>query len=69
MYTGHDSDPTIVFEPMASQDLWIWHCFFGLPGSLDDINILQRSHLFAKLASGDAPACNLSVNGLDYTMG
>jgi hypothetical protein len=68
MYTGHHIDPTIVLA-VSLLDLWIWHCFFGLLGSLNDINILQRSRLFAKLASGDAPACNLSVNGLDYTMG
>ena len=34
-----------------------------------DINVLQRSHLFAQLASGDAPACNYTVNGYDHTMG
>jgi hypothetical protein len=43
--------------------------FFGLPGSLSDINVLHRSPLFAKLAGGDAPACNCKVNGYDYTMG
>jgi hypothetical protein len=29
-------------EAVASEDLWIWHCFFHLPGSLDDVNVLQR---------------------------
>lgn len=68
-YCGHYRDPTIILEAVASQDLWIWHCFFGLPGSLNDINVLQRSHLFARLASGDAPACNFIVNGHAYDMG
>ena len=68
-FTGHHRDPTIVLEAVASEDLWIWHCFFGLPGTLNDINVLQRSHLFARLASGDAPACNYTVNGHEYTMG
>uniref|UniRef100_A0A453KBU7 DDE Tnp4 domain-containing protein n=1 Tax=Aegilops tauschii subsp. strangulata TaxID=200361 RepID=A0A453KBU7_AEGTS len=31
--------------------------------------VLQRSHLFAQLASGKAPSCNYTVNGHDYTMG
>jgi hypothetical protein len=30
---------TIVLEAVASQDLWICHIFFGLPGSLNDINV------------------------------
>jgi hypothetical protein len=42
--------------------------FFELLGSLNDINVLYRSHLFAKLASEEAPACNYKVNGHDYTM-
>jgi hypothetical protein len=58
-----------VLEAVASHDLWIWHCFFGLPGSLNDINVLHRSPLLAKLASGEAPACNYKVNGHDYTIG
>jgi hypothetical protein len=55
-----------VLEAIASQNLWIWHWFFGLPGSLTDIN---RSHLFSKLANGEAPVCNYKVNDHDYTMG
>ena len=31
--------------------------------------MLQRSHLFARLASGDAPACNYTINGHEYTKG
>ena len=31
--------------------------------------MLRRSHLFAQVASGKAPACNYTVNGHDYTMG
>jgi len=54
-YTGHKREPTIILEAVASKDLWIWHAFFGLPGSLNDINVLHRSHLFSKLAEGEAP--------------
>jgi hypothetical protein len=43
--------------------------FFGLPGSINNISVLHRSHLFAKLASGEAPTSNYKVNGHDYTMG
>ena len=38
--------------------------FFGMSGTLDDINVLQRSHLFARLASGDAPACKYTIPSL-----
>jgi hypothetical protein len=68
-YCGKSHDPTIVLEAIVSQDLLIWHCFFGLPGSLNDTNVLQRSHLFAWLASDDAPAYNYIINGHEYNMG
>ena len=60
--------PTIILEAVASNDLWIWHAFFGMPGSHNDINVLHRSHLFAKLAEGTAPEVNYTINGHDYTM-
>jgi hypothetical protein len=69
MYCGKSRDATIVLEAVASQDLWIWHAFFGLPGTLNDINILNRSPLFARLVKGDAPPCNYKVMNNEYTMG
>jgi hypothetical protein len=34
-----------------------------------DISVLQRSHLFSRLVSDDAPACNYTVIGHEYNMG
>lgn len=68
-YQGRQGHPTIILEAVASRDLWIWHAFFGLPGSLNDINVLDRSQLFTRLAKGQAPPCDYKVNGNDYTMG
>ncbi|XP_010428466.1 PREDICTED: uncharacterized protein LOC104713084 isoform X2 [Camelina sativa] len=45
-YTRGSGKPTIVLEAVASQDLWIWHAFFGPPGILNDINVLDRSPVF-----------------------
>ena len=68
-YKGHVDKPTIILEAVASHDLRIWYAFFGMPGSHNDINVLHRSPLFAKLAEGAAPQVNYSINGHDYTMG
>ncbi|KAK3183446.1 hypothetical protein Dsin_030732 [Dipteronia sinensis] len=69
MYVGHVKEPTIILEAMASYDLWIWNAFFGLPGSHNDINVLDRSPLFKDLSEGRAPLVNYSINGHHYTMG
>ncbi|KAK3222189.1 hypothetical protein Dsin_009214 [Dipteronia sinensis] len=66
MYTDHIHKPTIILEAIGSYDLWIWHAFFGLPGDLNDINVLERSSAFAQLAQGRAPAVNYSINGHEY---
>jgi hypothetical protein len=40
MYRGHKKEPTIILEAIASKDLCIWHAFFRMPDSHNDINVL-----------------------------
>lgn len=68
-YRGHHKKPTIILEAVASHDLWVWHAFFGMPGSCNDINVLHRSPVFDNLSSGHAPEVNFTVNGREYNMG
>jgi hypothetical protein len=37
-FQGHKKDSTIILEVVANQDTWIWHAFFGMPGSCNDID-------------------------------
>ena len=59
----------MVLEAVATQDLWIWHSFFGMPGTHNDINVLQCSLVFAKLVEGHSPPVNFEVNGRHYNNG
>ncbi|KAF8394583.1 hypothetical protein HHK36_020797 [Tetracentron sinense] len=68
MYFGHIHELTIILEAVTSYDLWIWHVFFGLPRSHNDINVLERSSVFTDLTDGRAVVVNYSVNGNDYTI-
>ncbi|XP_024010848.1 uncharacterized protein LOC112086208 [Eutrema salsugineum] len=65
-YTRGAGKPTIVLETVASQDLWIWHAFFGPPGTLNDINVLDRSPVFDDILQGKAPKVDYFVNGRQY---
>jgi hypothetical protein len=66
---GDHQFPTIMLEAVASQDLWIWHAFFGPPGSLNDINVLNQSTLFLRERNGTAPNSSFVVNGRYYKRG
>ncbi|XP_019087475.1 PREDICTED: uncharacterized protein LOC104728272 [Camelina sativa] len=67
-YSRGSGKPTIVLEVVASQDLWIWHAFFGPPGTLNDINALDRSPVFDDILEGRAPRVKYVVNGRQYKM-
>ena len=68
-YTGKEKMPTVILEAVASYDLWIWHAFFGLPGALNDINVLDRSHVFDDLMNGRTPEVEFVINGNKYNKG
>jgi hypothetical protein len=59
----------VVLEAVADQDLWIWHAFFGMAGSHNDINVLQCSNVFSRLVEGHAPPVNLFINDHEYNKG
>ncbi|XP_057760075.1 uncharacterized protein LOC130980406 [Arachis stenosperma] len=53
--SGYRGVATIVLEVVASSDLWIWHAFFGVSGSNNDINVLDRSPVFDDILNDRAP--------------
>ena len=62
-FVGKNQVPEVVLEAIASNDLWIWHCHFGVPGSCNDINVLDRSEFLQKLSAGEFPEIPYRVGG------
>ncbi|XP_057774808.1 uncharacterized protein LOC130993788 [Salvia miltiorrhiza] len=62
-------EPTIILEAIASQDLWIWHAFFGVAGSNNDINVLNQSTLFNDVLLGNESAVHFVANNFHHTRG
>ncbi|GKB69528.1 ALP1-like protein, partial [Tanacetum coccineum] len=50
-----ESEPFILLEAFTSQDLWIWHVFFGVAGLNNDVNVLCQSPVLNDLKVGKAP--------------
>nr|XP_015611124.1 uncharacterized protein LOC107278835 [Oryza sativa Japonica Group] len=70
MYTrGENGTATIILEAVASHDRWIWHAYFGVAGSNNDINVINQSPVFTDLLWGRAPRVNFMVNGHWYDKG
>lgn len=56
--------PTVTLEAIRDQSLWIWHALFGIPGYLNDINVVEASPLTQKVANGEYPApVEYRING------
>ncbi|GJU47596.1 ALP1-like protein [Tanacetum coccineum] len=65
----HGPDPFILLEAIASNDLWIWHAFFGVSRINNDVNVLRQSPLFNDLKSGRAPDVSFVANNVRYKRG
>ena len=50
-HTGKEKAPTLILEAICVPDLFIYYSFFGSPGSLNDINILDKSSIVSALLS------------------
>jgi hypothetical protein len=61
--------PTLILEVVASHDLRIWHAFFGVARSNNDINVLNQSPLFFYALKGEVAQIHFSVNGNEYNTG
>ena len=52
-HRNKDKEITNILEAIATHDTWIWHAFFGMPGSCNDLNVLDNSPFIANLMRGD----------------
>ena len=48
-YKGKEKRKTVVMEAICDPEMYVWYFNFGHPGSLNDINILDRSSIMAAI--------------------
>jgi len=67
--SGKEKYPTIGLEAVVDGCLYFWPAYFGVPGSQNDINVVDQSNLFQNLVEGKAPLVHFIVNNKLYDMG
>ncbi|XP_071704294.1 uncharacterized protein [Rutidosis leptorrhynchoides] len=66
---GDHGYPKIMLEAVASYDNWIWHAYFGMAGSNNDLNVLNASPLFDSLLTDTAPQVPYEIGDVDFDRG
>jgi hypothetical protein len=61
-----DGNMSIILEAIANRDLHSWHIFSGLPGSNNDLNVLDRSSLIHNMLTSEARDMSFQVNESNY---
>ncbi|XP_047949251.1 uncharacterized protein LOC125195094 [Salvia hispanica] len=56
----------MILEAVADYRLRIWHAYFGVARSNNDINVLHSSHLFNDECQGEGPTVRFVANGMQY---
>ena len=67
--SGKENAPTIILQAVADSECRIWHHYFGMPGSNNDINVLERSNILHSAMNGKSPGVRFNVNNNEYSMG
>lgn len=65
-YQDKSGKRSVILEAIATQDIWIWHAYVGLPVSSNDLNVLDRYLLVGNLIRGAASQVEYAVNNKLY---
>jgi hypothetical protein len=68
-FKWHKKDSTIILEAVVDHEIWIWHAFFGMPGSCNDFNVLRRPPLMTRIELCEGPQVEFEANGHKYQYG
>lgn len=68
-YGNRKGQKSIILEAVAGFDTWVWHAFFGIAGSQNDLNVLGQSPVFNDVLRGEGPNITYEINHTFYQNG
>lgn len=66
---GKEKKPTIKMEAVCDHHLWFWHASYGYAGTMNDINVMDRSPLLARFADGRFAVVENEAGTVPYSIG
>lgn len=57
---------SIILEAVTGFDTWVWHAFFEVARSQNDLNVLGQSLVFNDILRGEAPNITYQINNTVY---
>jgi len=51
-FQGKEKYASLALESVVDYNLWFWDASFGFPGTMNDINIWERSSLLESMLNG-----------------
>ncbi|XP_008223137.1 PREDICTED: uncharacterized protein LOC103322956 [Prunus mume] len=68
-YGNRKGQKSIILEAVAGFDTWVWHAFFGVVGSQNDLNVLDQSPVFNDVLRDEGPTITYQINNIVYQNG
>ncbi|CAL8149741.1 unnamed protein product [Prunus armeniaca] len=68
-YRNRKCQKSIIFEAVAGFDTWVWHAFFRVAGSQNNLNVLGQSPVFNDVLKVEAPNITYQINNTVYQTG
>ncbi|CAL2252951.1 unnamed protein product [Prunus armeniaca] len=68
-YRNRKCQKSIIFEAVAGFDTWVWHAFFRVAGSQNNLNVLGQSPVFNDVLKVEAPNITYQINNTIYQTG
>ena len=65
-FQDKNKERSIISEAIANKSLWIWHAYFGMLGSNNNVNVLDRSPFINNTLCGPSHDLSFVVNGKQY---
>jgi Plant transposon protein len=58
----------MVLEAVCDQNLWFWHAFYGVAGSMNDLSVLRLSKILKGFVSGEFEKLERDANVVPFSI-